>query len=172
MSADLTKNPDTCSTCYAKSEMTSDLHSQIFDFYYPGKSISSANDANPFVLQNDQCDLNCDPGTWLNRFGPTQYDQACTSYNCKNWDLGNYWDEVSTPYRCNECWTADDVSNHRTWPAKGNYKYHGLLYRRWNEPFVMNIKDNTCELQCDNQSFITMNSPNDQKCSPWFCKSF
>ena len=79
--------------------------------------------ANPFVLNNNVCELKCDVNYW----NPWDYaetkpaspnEQMCVSKNCKAFD---YHDNTKQPEECSICWNNADIQS-SNFPVKLTYR--------------------------------------------------
>jgi hypothetical protein len=105
----------------------------------------------PWVLNpsTSRCELQCRTGYWSNwesKQYPAadDYDQRCTSNNCKKWPWGTA-DSAKTGDTCDECWDHADITDYDNWDAKASYPIETVRYRLASKPFNLNA-DAECAL--------------------------
>jgi hypothetical protein len=111
--ADKATEPSTkCTQCWADSDMSVGDWTK-FDGYrsYFAQELIAREPSGSFTNVSGVCHLNCKPGYWANmnsdyNTASTEYDQRCTSDNCRDW---NYAGDSDPPTTCTSCWRKADM---------------------------------------------------------------
>jgi hypothetical protein len=183
----LTTDPSTakhCTVCWKRSEMFPYNSWDARGSYFEQEVIGSFP-AEPFILNpsTSQCELECDPKYWSNinssfNTAADEYDQRCTSNNCKNWDY-NANSPQKTAKICTQCWYGSDIFPYRNWDGYKSYTEQEMIGFLKFLPFTHNYVTHQCELRCDPKYWSNWKSgvgqsadEYDQRCTSNNCKTW
>jgi hypothetical protein len=141
--------------------------------------------SQPFSLNSmtKKCELQCATNHWSNwksqykSAGNDQYDQRCTSDNCKTWDYAAN-SAVKNASTCTLCWDQPDMlSDYSVWDARGSYYLEEVRYSLTSMPF--RLSDDQCGLQCATgywSNWKSQHTPSqtvwNQRCTSDNCKAW
>jgi hypothetical protein len=176
---EVTQHAKHCKTCWTQADMAT------FSTWIGRGSNTEAEITGryidvPFLLENNQCTLQCATGHWAN-LGTAliantdpHLHQRCSSDNCKTFDT------AISPKHCKTCWTQADMAAYSSWLGRGSYTEHEVSGRVFALPF--NLENNMCALQCDAGYWANLgttdhlisptDAPRDQRCAFDNCKQF